>query len=655
MLFATEELQFGYNDVVLFEDVTLSFAEGERVGLIGANGAGKTTFLHCILGDLTPTKGEVYRKQGVRIGVLRQKDGLHASGTVWEEMLRAFDDLFAAEAKMRELETQMAALPEGSIAYRTLADAHRKCEDYFLSRDGYHIDVRIKTVLGGMGFADKYDRPVAPMSGGEKTRLALCKLLLDDLDLLVLDEPTNHLDVATLQWLETYLSTYKGGLLIVSHDRYFLDKIVGKIWDLEGKTVREWRGNYSKARAVKTEVLAAQEKQYERQQEQVASMLDYAQRNIARASTSKSAKSRLHRIEGMDLIEKPITYVKPPHFSFGITQESNRDVLTVSSLHLTVGGKCLIDQLSFSLQKGERLAIVGPNGVGKSTLVKTLLGLINNQSDHYNPVPDPSPSACVGGVGPLRFVNGAVRYGKNVSVGYYDQENINLDDNAHVLDDLWFRFPRYTQTYVRSILANLLFGPEDMTKTVRSLSGGEKAKLGFALLMCETSNLLLLDEPTNHLDLAARDSLEQALCRYAGTVLFVSHDRYFINAVATRVLELSPVGARSYEGNYDAYLSAKAREAEYAKQEQVSQKAIDVADKPKTKYNKVDRRKEAIRRDAVNRLEREITQVEARLGELNDLLCSGTGDYKQIAIWDKEIQALTAKEEELFAALSQWE
>ena len=652
MLFVVDDLHYGYTDVTLLDKVSLTFEEGDRIGLIGANGVGKTTFLRLVTGELTPDGGQVIVKKGLRVGFLHQKDGLEGKGTVWQEMQAAFADLYGIESQMRAIEAEMAHLAETDVQYRVLAAEHTRLENIFLSRDGYHIDVRIKTVLGGMGFGDRYDMMVANMSGGEKTRLALAKLLLSDLDLLLLDEPTNHLDMATLQWLEEYLATYKGGLLIVSHDRYFMDKTVNKIWDMEGLDIREWKGNYTKARALKAEWVAATEKLYARQQAQVAAMLDYAQRNIVRASTSKSAKSRLHRIEGMDLVEKPLAPPRAPRFVFGLTNPSNRDVLQVRGLCLAVADKTLVPSLSFALNKGERMAIIGPNGVGKSTLMKTLLGLCNTTTDHYNIVPDPRPSACVGGARPLRPLNGCVRYGQNVNISYYDQENINLDDNADVLDELWFRFPQYTQTYVRSVLANMLFGEEDMHKKVHALSGGEKAKLGFALIMCENSNLLLLDEPTNHLDLAAREGLESALARYEGTVLFVSHDRYFTNAVATHILELTPRGGTVYEGNYDAYLAAKQRMAAPAD----SPADAPVAPpKPTggTYRTKEEKRQDAQRRDAIRRIEREIAEVEAQMAHLNDLLCSGTGDYRDIAQWDEQLRQLTAREEELFAALAQ--
>ena len=648
MLFELQSLQFGYEDVTLIEDVSAVMNEGDRIGLIGANGVGKTTLLRLILGELTPDKGAVVRRRDLRIGVLHQHASLMSDGTVWEEMQSAFAEVIRAEDKMRRIELELEKVREGDVEYRTLAAEHDRLERYILSRDGYHRDVRIKTVLNGMGFTD-YDMPVAHLSGGEKTRLALSKLLLADLEVLVLDEPTNHLDVDTVGWLEEYLKGYKQGLLIVSHDRYFLDKTVGKIWDIEGKTLYEWRGNYTKAMQTKAEVVAYQAKQYERQQAQIAEMREYAERNIARASTSKMAKSRLAHIEAMDIIDKPITYSKPPHIVFNILAESNRDVLAVNDLCLKAGDTVLIPHLSFEVRKGDRVAIVGKNGVGKSTLIKTLLGLINAETDHYNPLPEPQSSCQVLGAKAVRNVNGSVWYGKNLRLSYYDQENVNLSSDGQVLGELWFRFPAMTQTYARSKLANLLFTAEDMDKTVGSLSGGEKAKLGLAVVTCEESNLLFFDEPTNHLDLKCREALEEALRRYLGTVLFVSHDRYFINGVANRVLELSAEGARDYVGNYDDYLAAKEREQRA--QAQVVREERETKPNSGNYRTKEERKREAQRREALAKCERQIEEIEAEIVRLTERLSSGEGDWREQAEWAQSLTAAQAEEERLYALL----
>ncbi len=649
MLFSVQDLTFGYKDETLLEDVNVTFEEGDRIGLIGANGCGKTTFLRLLLGELTPEEGIISRRKDLRVGVLYQDSALVSEGTVWEQMQGAFVEVIRAEERMREIEESLPHLAEGSSAYKSAVSEHDRLEKYILSRDGYHRDVRIKTVLTGMGFADRMETPVAPMSGGEKTRLALCRLLLDDLDLLVLDEPTNHLDTATTAWLEEYLSHYKGGLLVVSHDRYFLDKTVTSIWDMDGD-ITAYSGNYTKAKALKEEALLAAKRAYDKQERQVEAMKEYAERNIARASTSKSAKSRLHRLANMDLMDKPITYRRPPRFAFGTLEESNKEVLTVKDLTLTAGDKRLVDSLSFGVDRGERVAVVGPNGVGKSTLIKTLLGLVNNHTDHYNRLPPAFSSACVDGAKPQRMVNAAIKYGVNLSVSYYDQENINLDPYQSVLGELWFRFPAMTQTVARSVLAAALFEAEDMDKKVGSLSGGERAKLGLCIVSCEKANLLYLDEPTNHLDLNAREALEQGLAAYPGTVVFVSHDRYFVNAVATHVLELSPSGATKYEGGYDDYLAAKDKERIALPKEPANTRQEDKG----SFKSKETKRYEAEKRNAISRIEKRLEEIESRLAEIESAMCGET-DYKRINALHLESVALGEEEERLYIELEKWQ
>lgn len=650
MLFETNDLTFGYLDEILLEGINVAFQEGNRIGLIGANGCGKTTFLRLLLGDLTPTAGEIIRKRDLRTGVLYQDSALVDEGTVWEQMQSAFAEVIRAENRMRAIEETLSDLDEGSLAYKQAVDEHDRLDRYIASRDGYRRDVRIKTVLTGMGFGDRMDMEVAPLSGGEKTRLALCKLLLDDLDLLILDEPTNHLDVATLSWLEGYLATYKGGLLIVSHDRYFLDKTVTTIWDMDGD-ITAYRGNYSKAKMLKEEALAAAVKAYDKQERQVSAMKEYAERNIVRASTSKSAKSRLHRLANMDLMDKPVTYHRPPRFAFAIDEESNKEMLTVKDLHLVAGDKSLIDSLSFAVLRGEKVAIVGPNGVGKSTLIKTLLGLVNNATDHYNRLPTAYSSACPDGAKPQRMVNTAIKYGVDLSVSYYDQENLNLNPHETVLGELWFRFPAMTQTYARSVLGAALFDAEDMDKRVSSLSGGERAKLGLCIVECERANLLYLDEPTNHLDLAAREALEKAIKGYPGTVVFVSHDRYFVNAVATHVLELTPSGGTKYEGGYDDYLAAK--EAEKSPAPALTPTAPIQPKEDKGYKSKETKRYEAEKRNAISRIEKRLAEIEQRQQEIEAEMCSGV-DYKRVAVLHAESTALSQEEDALYTELDKW-
>lgn len=659
MLFQAQDIKFSFEDNVILENVNLTFDDKDRIGFIGKNGAGKTTFLRLIAGELIADKGDIIKKRNLSIGYLKQNAGLDGDKSVYETMLDSFSKVFEAENEMREIEHKLADTAPDSLEYTILTSRHRELDNYHTAKGGYDIDYRIKTVLNGMGFLDSYDKSVAVMSGGERTRLALAKLLLSDVDLLILDEPTNHLDVATMNWLEKYLQEeYKGCLLIVSHDRYFLDKTVNKIWELENLNVKEYRGNYSKYKQQKEEYLYAWERAYKKQHEQVEAMLDYAERNIVRATTSKSAKSRLHRLANMDIIDKPTPPEKPPIFGFKQKNEANKNVLSVNNLCLKVADITLCKSVSFEVTVTDRLAIVGPNGVGKSTLIKTLLGMENAETDHYNPVPNLQSSGEIKGLPRERHCNGAITYGKNLRISYYDQENVNLTPTNTVLEELWYRFPAFTQTTARSILAKMLFTAEDMDKRVSSLSGGERAKLAFAIVLAEESNLLFFDEPTNHLDLMAREALEKGINEFEGTVVYVSHDRYFMNATATSVLELSADSVRTFKGSYDRYLQTIEKEvkAERIKNEEVKKEKI--ADEkpqpisaPKAYKTKEDRRREAKRVERIRELEQLITQKEELIKSLNEQIFNGK-EYEKM----NEIYANIENEQKLLEELyTEWE
>lgn len=659
MLFQTKNLQFSFEDNIIIKDVSITFDDGDRIGFIGQNGTGKTTFLRLLLGELTPENGSIIKKNNLSIGYLKQNAGLNGDKTIYQTMLESFRKVFEAEKQMREIEEQLSNTDPDSLEYSILAKKHRELDNYHTAKGGYDIDYKIKTVLNGMGFSGVYEKSVNVLSGGERTRLALAKLLLSDVDLLVLDEPTNHLDVSTMGWLEKYLQEeYNGCLLIVSHDRYFLDKTVTKIWELENLAIKEYRGNYSKYKVLKEEYVYAWERAYKKQQEQIESMLDYARRNIVRATTSKSAKSRLHRLENMDIIDCPLPPPKSPIFNFKIKNESNKNVLSVNNLCLKVADIVLSQSVSFDVNVKERLAIVGPNGSGKSTLIKTLLGFENTFTDHYNPVPELQSSGEVNGLPRARQCNGAISYGKNLRISYYDQENVNLTPTNTVLEELWFRFPSMTQTSARSILAKMLFTADDMDKLVSSLSGGERAKLAFAIVLAEESNLLFFDEPTNHLDLLSREALEKGIAEYEGTVIYVSHDRYFMNATASAILEINQSGGRYFKGSYDDYLSTVEKEIklERMKNEEIKSKKI-AEEKPmpkveqKTYRTKEDRRKEAKRTERIRELENLITQKEQLIDDLNNQIFTGK-EYEKMNEIYQNIEAEQKNLEELY---KEWE
>ncbi len=589
MLISCENMSFGFLGETLLESVSFALNEGERVGLIGANGEGKTTLIRLILGELEHESGVLFKKNGIRIGYLAQNGGYDSEKEVYEEMQSVFESDMRDLDALREVEKQIAQTQEDSAEYRALSSRYETLNKRIAARDSYHFDVRIRTVLNGMGFENVYHQRISTMSGGEKTRLKLCRLLLEEPELLILDEPTNHLDMKTLFWLEEYLSAFKGAILTVSHDRYFLDKTVTQIYEIEHKRLSVFKGNYSKYKILKAEKVARLTKEYEKQQEERAHMQDYVDRNLVRASTTKMAQSRRKALEKMELIEKPLLPPPPPRFSFTFPEKSYEKVLEVDNLRLTVGEKVLLENASFSLTRGEKCAVVGDNGTGKSTLVKEL----------------------------VKNKNQAIKFGRFVKIACYDQENANLHPENTVLYELWGRHVSWDQTRVRSILALAGLGAEDMDKKVRLLSGGERAKLALAVFECEHANTLFLDEPTNHLDLPAREALEEALRAFDGTLLFVSHDRYFIRALAGKILELENGRATCFTGSYDEFTAYK-NGLEKPVQRNPAPVLSEKTDQKTGNYrSKEERAADARKRTRVNQIEKEIGALEKEESEIN--------------------------------------
>ncbi len=592
MLISFDNVSFGFGGSTLLENITFSLHEEERIGFIGGNGEGKTTLIRLILGELEAENGAIFKKNGIRIGYLAQNGGYDSANTVYEEMREIFAEDERAIASLREIEARISKTDEHSAEYRALSAKYESLNKKIAARDSYHFDVRIRTVLGGMGFDKAYDQPICTMSGGEKTRLKLCRLLLEEPELLILDEPTNHLDVKTLFWLEEYLSAFKGAILTVSHDRYFLDKLVTQIYELENKKLSTFKGNYSKYKALKAEKTARLIKEYEKQQEERAHMQEYVDRNLVRASTTKMAQSRRLALEKMELIEKPTLPPAPPRFHFTYAEKPYERVLEVKNLRLTAGEKVLLENASFTLTRGEKCAVIGDNGTGKSTLIKEL----------------------------VKGKNPAATLGRFVKIACYDQENANLNGKEQVLLELWGRHPLWEQTKVRTILAQAGLVAEDMDKKVSMLSGGERAKLALAVFECEQGNFLILDEPTNHLDLAARESLEQALKDFDGTLLFVSHDRYFIQALAGKILELEDGKLTSFTGSYEEYTLAKS--ALFTQEKVVQRNPTPSASLQKDGYyrSKEERAQDAKRRTRTKKIEEEIAALEKETEKLNEEL-----------------------------------
>ncbi len=607
---------------VILEDISLKAEQGEKIGLIGANGAGKTTLLKIICGELSYDSGTIIAAKDLRKGFLKQTDALNGGNTIWEEMIDVFSDIVDMEHEMRTLEEKMSDSNLGADEYEYVMSAYGKRSEAFEKAGGFELRAKIMSVLNGMGFEGfNINEKISNLSGGEKTKLAMSKLLLEEPDLLLLDEPTNHLDFKTMQWLEGYLKSYKRAVIVVSHDRYFLDAIADSIYEIERTKSTRYVGNYSKYLEQKEQNRDQQAKAYELQQKEIKRLEDYVARNIVRASTSKSAQSKQKIIDKMEIIDRPASALKSCRFFFDCAFSSFKDVLTVEDMSVSVndGGilRRLFDNASFEIKRGEKVALIGANGIGKSTLLKTLLGIHKEYTGRFD-------------------------FGKNVEIGYYDQEQKVLDGNKTVLDAAWDLVPRMDESEVRTMLGSLLFTNEDVFKKVDSLSGGEKAKLEFLTISVNKPNTMILDEPTNHLDLPSKEALDAALDDYEGTVFFVSHDRYFLNKIADKILELTEYGINVYNGNYEYYLEKKASPVQIT--------ASEV--KPNVNSYEEEKRAQALKKSLTKKLakaEEDIASAEARADELSLMLEETGADYEKAHDIYEEIEKNNKLIEELYA------
>lgn len=608
MIISLENVFKYYGADCILRNVCASINDKDRIGLVGANGEGKTTLLNVLTGELDYEEGTVSLTNGKVIGYLHQNSGLSNGRTIQQEMEAVFADLLALGEEVDALQRQMAQVHDDPTEYEKVSAEYQKKLARFEAADGYQVQVKINTVLGGMGFAS-YDRNIITdnLSGGEKTRLATARLLLLEPDLLILDEPTNHLDFKTLSWLEDYLSSYKGALLVVSHDRYFLNRLVDHIWELERTVLTTYRGNYSSYVVQKKERVERQLKEYEMQQEQIKSMEEYVAKNIARASTSKSAKSRLAALERMDRIEKPVIWEKKAAFRFEYDEPPVKDVFHGENMSIAVGEgegrKVLCRGMRLDVMRGEKIAIIGPNGVGKSSLLKAIQELIPLEEGHFE-------------------------WGQKVKTTYYEQENRQLHPEKTAINEIWDRFPNLYEVQVRSILGQVLLSGDDVYKLVGSLSGGERAKVAFAVMMLERGNVLILDEPTNHLDIGSKEMLEDALEAFDGTIIMVSHDRYLLNRIPNRIIEMTANGYEIYNGRYDYYVEHKV-EPQPVK-EQVSEEKKQASQK--FYRTKADRARQAAAKKRIAFLEKTIESNEQLIEQLTEQMSDPqiAADYQKV-------------------------
>ena len=626
IILQANKIERSFAGEVLFDNISLQVDERDRIALVGKNGAGKSTLLKILVGEEEPTSGEINKKRDLSLSYLAQDSRFESSNTIYDEMLHVFDDLRKTERTLRQMELDMGE-KTGADLEKLMQDYDRLSEE-FRQAGGFTYEADIRAILNGFKFDESmWQMKIEELSGGQNTRLALAKMLLEKPNLLVLDEPTNHLDIETIAWLENYLVNYSGALLIVSHDRYFLDKVATITLDLTKHSLDRYVGNYSSFVEQKEQKLLTEAKNYEKQQKEIAALEDFVNRNLVRASTTKRAQSRRKQLEKMERLDKPEAGTKSAHMTFHSDKTSGNVVLTVEEAAVGYDDQVLSEPINLDIRKMNAVAIVGPNGIGKSTLIKSI-------------------------VGQIPFIKGEARFGANVEVGYYDQTQSKLTPHNSVLDELWNDFKLTPEVEIRNRLGAFLFSGDDVKKTVGMLSGGERARLLLAKLSMENNNFLILDEPTNHLDIDSKEVLENALIDFDGTLLFVSHDRYFINRVATQVLELSEEGSTLYLGDYDYYLEKKAElEALVAAQVEAepasSTEEVTGNDYHLQKQNQKELRKITRR---IEQLEAEMEELDQKIQAITETM-HRTNDAEDLVQLQSDLDQLTFQQE---AVMEEW-
>lgn len=632
MLVSLSNINKFYNGNHILKNISLTIDENDKIGLVGNNGCGKSTLLKILTGNIEAEKDSVISLASkTTIGYLEQMGGLDSENTVMEEMRKVFEPIHNAIHRLREIELEIESGDNSS------ADEYQQLSSWIEANDGYNTDVKIRMILNGMGFSEsELNRTVSGFSGGEKTRLCISRLLLEEPNLLILDEPTNHLDFKTIMWLEDYLRSYKGAVLIVSHDRYFLDRLCTSICEIERGVLKRYKGNYSAFIRQREENDVRQEKEYEQQQKQIAKMEDYVARNLVRASTTKMAQSRRKQLEKIERIEKPFHDEKYAKINFTYAIEPPLEVLKVKNIDISVGEgagrKTLVDNVSFEVRRGEKVGIIGDNGIGKSTLLKIIQGLLPHE--------------------------GRVHWNTNVKISYFEQESTNLNRELTVMEELHNRYPLLSDLEVRNLLAQVRFVGENVFKETGVISGGERAKLCFAIMMQEHGNVLILDEPTNHLDLSSKEAIETALQEYTGTMIFVSHDRYLLSKIADRLIELTAGGYREHNYGFEKYLDVlreeQAQEKRIADAEKSAKAAQSAKDKQVKAYrSRQQRSADAARKNEMRRLEKEIDDFQARIDFLTEEISKEEvyTDYELMNAKCAEIDELKQKIDDDFEKL----
>ena len=626
IILQANKIERSFAGEILFDNINLQVDERDRIALVGKNGAGKSTLLKILVGEEEPTSGEINKKKDISLSYLAQDSRFESENTIYDEMLHVFDDLRRTEKQLRLMELEMGE-KSGEDLDKLMSDYDRLSEN-FRQAGGFTYEADIRAILNGFKFDESmWQMRIAELSGGQNTRLALAKMLLEKPNLLVLDEPTNHLDIETIAWLENYLVNYSGALIIVSHDRYFLDKVATITLDLTKHSLDRYVGNYSRFVELKEQKLATEAKNYEKQQKEIAALEDFVNRNLVRASTTKRAQSRRKQLEKMERLDKPEAGKKSANMTFQSEKTSGNVVLTVDNAAIGYDGEILSEPINLDLRKMNAVAIVGPNGIGKSTFIKSI-------------------------VDQIPFIRGEKRFGANVEVGYYDQTQSKLTPSNTVLDELWNDFKLTPEVEIRNRLGAFLFSGDDVKKSVGMLSGGEKARLLLAKLSMENNNFLILDEPTNHLDIDSKEVLENALIDFDGTLLFVSHDRYFINRVATHVLELSENGSTLYLGDYDYYVDKKAEmEVSQIEEDSTSNQAKEANSVNDYQAQKESQKEVRKLMRQIENLETEIEELESQSQVISEQMLE-TNDADKLMELQAELDKISHRQEE---AMLEWE